>query len=66
MFTNIFASPWCHHLIRSLAPLAPLWQQGEQHLTKPDLDLRLKAEQKEWQMSHVTNSLFCDQLFFPQ
>lgn len=64
MFTNISTSPWCHHLIRSLAPLAPLWQPGEHRLTKPvslryDLDLRLEAKLEEWQRSHVTTSLFC-------
>lgn len=64
MFTNISTSPWCHHLIRSLAPLAPLWQPGEHRLTKPvslryNLDLRLEAEQEEWQRSHITTSLFC-------
>lgn len=52
MFTNISTSLWCHHLIRSLARLAPLWQQTQSPLTKPvslrqNLALRMRAEQRQ-------------------
>lgn len=67
MFTSISASPWCHHLIRSLAPQALLWHGGE--LVSPRLprnvDLRLKAEEEEQQMFHVPNWLFCRSVGFP-
>lgn len=67
MFTSISASPWCHHLIRSLARQALLWHGGE--LVSPRLprnvDLRLKAEEEEQQMFHVPNWLFCRSVGFP-
>lgn len=68
MFTSIPASPWCHHLIRSLALRALLWHRGES-IVSPRLprnvDLSLKADEEEQQMFHVPNWLFCRSAGFP-
>lgn len=62
MFTSIPASPWCHHLIRSLAPRALLWHGGEHRLTAPALKRGLEGEGRRGRTADVP----CTKLTFLQ